>query len=327
VTERYLLVDGRTVSALGRPHARSSSRFGQNRLASSIMPHRAGFNLLRSDGGTGRVEGRRGVLGATVAAACAVGGVRAAADPAGTKERSAATDADRHPNAFLLTDLHLVWRLGGEAVVLRITGAGRQAIGVADEPGSGAVAGTEIGELSEAEQEAAQAAPDAGIDPTAPDALDHDAVAGGVVAEEAAQAAHTGRATALRGVAAAVLTAWDDEAGQRASLAGAIEALRAAIPAARATRQPRPEGAPRSPRQGTKQEAVLALLRRPEGASGPDIAAATGWAPHTVRGFLAGLEKRGVAVLVHERVRQVGPGKEGAKGSFTVYRVAAEPAG
>jgi hypothetical protein len=77
----------------------------------------------------------------------------------------------------------------------------------------------------------------------------------------------------------------------------------------------------RAPRQGTKQETVLALLRRPEGASGPDIAA-TGWAPHTVRGFLAGLKRRGVAVLVHERVRQVGPGKEGAKGSFTVYRIA-----
>jgi hypothetical protein len=27
-------------------------------------------------------------------------------------------------------------------------------------------------------------------------------------------------------------------------------------------------------------------------------------------------------VLVHERVRQVGPGKEGAKGSYTVYRIA-----
>ena len=29
-----------------------------------------------------------------------------------------------------------------------------------------------------------------------------------------------------------------------------------------------------------------------------------------------------VEVRVHERVRQVGPGKDGAKGSFTVYRVA-----
>ena len=67
---------------------------------------------------------------------------------------------------------------------------------------------------------------------------------------------------------------------------------------------------------------VLALLRRPEGASGPQLQEATGWAPHTVRGFLAGLGRKGVAVAVLERVRQVGPGKAGAAGSYTVYRVA-----
>jgi hypothetical protein len=39
-------------------------------------------------------------------------------------------------------------------------------------------------------------------------------------------------------------------------------------------------------------------------------------------GFLAGLEKRGIEVSVLERVRQVGPNKAGAKGSYTVYRVA-----
>jgi hypothetical protein len=34
------------------------------------------------------------------------------------------------------------------------------------------------------------------------------------------------------------------------------------------------------------------MLRRREGASGPQIAEAMGWASHTVRGFLAGLAKR-----------------------------------
>jgi hypothetical protein len=52
------------------------------------------------------------------------------------------------------------------------------------------------------------------------------------------------------------------------------------------------------------------------------VIAATGWAPHTVRGFLAGLKKKGHAVEVLDRVRQVGPGKEGAKGSYSIYRVA-----
>jgi len=62
-----------------------------------------------------------------------------------------------------------------------------------------------------------------------------------------------------------------------------------------------------------------------EGASGPQIAEAMGWAPHTVRGFLAGLAKRGFKVGVLERVRQVGPNRQGAKGSYTVYRLAGGP--
>jgi hypothetical protein len=132
------------------------------------------------------------------------------------------------------------------------------------------------------------------------------------------------RSAGLRDAARQVLAAWDDTIGERAGLADAIDALRAALLPARTPRQP---GAPRAPRVGTKQEAVLALLRRVEGASSPDIIAATNWQSHTVRGLLAGLKKRGIEVLVHERVRQVGPGKEGGKGSFTVYRIAAEPAG
>ena len=64
------------------------------------------------------------------------------------------------------------------------------------------------------------------------------------------------------------------------------------------------------------------MLRRPEGATVAQIAEATGWAPHTVRGFFAGLKKKGIEVAVLERVRQVGPNKAGAKGSYSVYRIA-----
>ncbi|MBL6457457.1 DUF3489 domain-containing protein [Belnapia sp. T6] len=68
---------------------------------------------------------------------------------------------------------------------------------------------------------------------------------------------------------------------------------------------------------------MLAMLRKPEGATVAQIAKATGWQAHTVRGFFAGLKKRqGIAVQAAERVRQVGPSKEGAKGSYTVYRAA-----
>ncbi len=85
----------------------------------------------------------------------------------------------------------------------------------------------------------------------------------------------------------------------------------------------RDSGAPRKPREGTKQETVLAMLRREEGATIAHICEATGWQQHTVRGFFAGLKKRqGIAVIAAERIRQVGPNKEGARGSYTIYKIA-----
>jgi hypothetical protein len=84
----------------------------------------------------------------------------------------------------------------------------------------------------------------------------------------------------------------------------------------------RETGAPRKPREGTKQETVLGMLRREEGATIAQICEATGWQQHTVRGVFAGLKKRqGIEVQVLERVRQVGPNKEGAKGSFTIHHL------
>ncbi len=42
----------------------------------------------------------------------------------------------------------------------------------------------------------------------------------------------------------------------------------------------------------TKQERVLALLSRPDGASIEEVMQATGWQQHSVRGFLAGTVKK-----------------------------------
>jgi hypothetical protein len=159
--------------------------------------------------------------------------------------------------------------------------------------------------------------------PTAPDTAAVQAEALAVAdALEAAQGAPvaTSRAS-LRDAAAAVLEEWDDRDNNQNGLPGAIEGLRAAL-AAKPGRPAREPGTPRKPREGTKQEAVLNLLRREEGATVAQIAEATGWASHTVRGFLAGLKKKGVTIEVLERVRQVGPNRDGAKGSFSVYRAA-----
>jgi hypothetical protein len=211
----------------------------------------------------------------------------------------------------------LNWKLEGERVFLRITEAGLQAIGVAPavsslEPQHRAV--TEpAGQAAAPAQEGVQAA----AGPR--DAVQTTATPGAAHGAPEARQRPVARQT-LPTAARTVLAAWDDApGGEHAGLAAAIEELRQAL--AKPATARRASGA-RAPRAGTKQAAVLALLRRPEGASGPQIVAATGWAPHTVRGFLAGLKRRGVAVLVHERVRQVGPGKEGAKGSYSIYRIA-----
>ena len=130
--------------------------------------------------------------------------------------------------------------------------------------------------------------------------------------------------TSLRDAAQRVLDAWDASPAQDATdnpISRAIEALRTLL-AGKPARVAREPGAPRKLREGTKQEQVLAMLRRPEGATVAQIAEATGWAQHTVRGFFAGLKKKGHAVEVRERIRQVGPNKTGAKGSFTIYALA-----
>jgi hypothetical protein len=61
-----------------------------------------------------------------------------------------------------------------------------------------------------------------------------------------------------------------------------------------------PAAAPkaRSPREGTKQATLIAMLRAPEGATIEEIMAATGWRSHTVRGAMAGALKKKLGLEV-----------------------------
>jgi hypothetical protein len=77
-----------------------------------------------------------------------------------------------------------------------------------------------------------------------------------------------------------------------------------------------------TPRTGTKQALMIEMLKRPEGATVEQIAAATGWQHHTIRGAISGALKKKLGLTVEAtRTREVGPNKTGAKGSSTVYRI------
>jgi hypothetical protein len=67
---------------------------------------------------------------------------------------------------------------------------------------------------------------------------------------------------------------------------------------------------------------MIEMLERPEGATVEQIATATGWQHHTIRGAISGALKKKLGLTVRAvRIREVGPNKAGAKGSATTYRI------
>ena len=138
-------------------------------------------------------------------------------------------------------------------------------------------------------------------------------------ASEGATPADTGATSAEAGVEAP---------GQATSAAGAApSAKRKVKPTAAKPGKAAPADQP-TPRAGTKQAQMIEMLQRPEGATVEQIAAATGWQHHTVRGAISGALKKKLGLTVEAtRTREVGPNNAGAKGSATVYRILGQAMG
>jgi hypothetical protein len=110
---------------------------------------------------------------------------------------------------------------------------------------------------------------------------------------------------------------------------GPVQAGKAPAPGKRRANAAKPakpakaESADRpTPRAGTKQAQMIELLKRPQGATVEQIAAATGWQHHTIRGAISGALKKKLGLKIEAtRTREVGPNQTGAKGSATVYRI------
>jgi len=79
------------------------------------------------------------------------------------------------------------------------------------------------------------------------------------------------------------------------------------VKSARHTSKPQRRGkATAAAGRGTKSAKILALLRRPAGASLSELRKATGWQAHSVRGFLSGAVKKKMGLPVESAPRDNG---------------------
>jgi cell division septation protein DedD len=107
------------------------------------------------------------------------------------------------------------------------------------------------------------------------------------------QATTKGKASKTKGAPKAKKTTSKPAASKKAS-------KKAAKPAAKKT----PKAA--TPREGSKKQIVLGLLRRKDGATMAEIAKATDWQNHSIRGFISGNLTKKMGLVVESSKNEAG---------------------
>lgn len=102
----------------------------------------------------------------------------------------------------------------------------------------------------------------------------------------------------------AVSRIWD--ALQRLEATVATPVPNVAPKKAKATKKATTQDAAPAARAGSKKAIVIELLKRPHGATLADIMSATGWQPHSVRGFLSGALTKKMGLSVESTKRDTG---------------------
>jgi hypothetical protein len=87
-----------------------------------------------------------------------------------------------------------------------------------------------------------------------------------------------------------------NEPKRKAKAARKTKAAKTTKPAAKAGKSAKPKSA--SKPKDTKKELVLGRLRRKEGATIAEIAKATGWQNHSIRGFISGTLTKKMALKI-----------------------------
>jgi hypothetical protein len=107
---------------------------------------------------------------------------------------------------------------------------------------------------------------------------------------------------------AQLIEASTEEAGVFVATTAGLQAIGITTPST----TPTTVQAPLATRGGTKQAVLIELLKRPDGATLPQMTEATGWQVHTVRGAMAGALKKKLGLQITS---------EKQPGSDRIYRI------